>query len=269
MTMLNGGSVVLEDCYGRAETVRAIEAERITDFFLGEPQLFEVMDHPDLVPRDLSSLRTITHIGDLAAPTLRRRARERFGAVLTHIYGASEMGVVSVLTPPEHDLAHPELFTFAGRPRPGVDVRFRRDDGALAGSGDSGTIELRSPAVAGGYHNRPDLKSFFQDGWFHSGDVGCLDANGYMHMLGRADDIAWLNSKMVSAALIQDTLCRLSSVRYAAVVMDAKPGSWAAAVVPWSGSSVDLTQCREGITAEYGPAFVTVVPVAPRPLTQP
>jgi fatty-acyl-CoA synthase len=268
MTLLGGGSVVLEDSYNPADTLRAIESERITDFFLVEPQLFEVMDHPDLVHRDLSSLRTITHIGDLAAPTLRRRARERFGAVLAHIYGASEMGIVSALTPPEHDLAHPELLTCAGRPRPGVDVRFRRDDGALAGAGEIGIIEVRSPAVAGGYHNRPDLQSFFQDGWFHSGDLGCLDADGYLHVLGRADDIAWINGKMVSAALIQDTLCRLSSVRYAAVVMDAKPGSWAAAVVPWTGSSVDLTQCREAITAEYGAAFVTVVPVDRVPLTQ-
>lgn len=87
-------------------------------------------------------------------------------------------------------------------------------------------------------------------------------------MLGRADDVAWINGKMVSAALIQDTLCRLSSVRYAAVVMDAEAGSWAAAVVSWTGSSVDLTQCREAITAEYGAAFVTVVPVDRVPLTQ-
>jgi fatty-acyl-CoA synthase len=97
MTLLGGGSVVLEDSYDPADTLRAIESERISDFFLVEPQ-FEVMDHPDLVHRDLSSLRSITHIGDLAAPTLRRRARERFGAVLAHIYGASEMGIVSALT---------------------------------------------------------------------------------------------------------------------------------------------------------------------------
>src|SRR4029077_16531082 len=156
------------------------------------------MDHADIVRRDLSSLPTPTHIGDLAAPTLRRRARERFGAVLVHAYGASEIGIVSALSPAEYDPAHPELFTCAGRPRPGVHVRFRRDDGTLAGSGEIGTIEVRSPAVAGGYHNRPDLKSFFLDGWFHSGDLGCLDADGYLHMLGRADDIAWINGSMVS-----------------------------------------------------------------------
>jgi fatty-acyl-CoA synthase len=267
VTLLGGGSVVLEDSYDPVDTLRAIDSEQITDLFLVEPQLFEVMDHPDLVRRDLSSLRTITHIGDLAAPTLRRRARERFGDVLAHIYGSSEMGIVSALTPGEHDLFQPELFTCAGRPRPGVDVRFRRDDGAFASVGEIGIIEVRSPAVAGGYHNRPDLQSFFRDGWFHSGDLGYLDSDGYLHVLGRADDIAWIDGNIVSAAHIQDTLCRLSSVRYAAVVMNAESGCWAAAVVPWTGSSVDLTQCREAIKAECGAALVTVVPVDRVPLT--
>ncbi len=79
-----------------------------------EPQLFELMDHPDIAHRDLSSLRAITHAGASAPPTLRRRARERLGAVLAHVYGASETDIVSALSPAEHDLARPNLFSCAG-----------------------------------------------------------------------------------------------------------------------------------------------------------
>jgi fatty-acyl-CoA synthase len=267
VTLLGGGLVVLEDSYDPEDTLSTIESERITDLLLVEPQLFEVMDHADIVRRDLSSLRTLTHIGDLAAPTLRRRARERFGAVLVHAYGASEIGIVSALSPAEYDPAHPELFACAGRPRPGVHVRFRRDDGTLAGTGEIGMIEVRSPAVASGYHNRPDLKASFRDGWFHSNDLGYLDASDYLHVLGRADDIAWIDGTMLSPAGIQETLCRLSSVRDAAVVRDAEAGSWISAVVPWPGSSVDLAQCRQVIAATYGAASIIVVPVDRVPLT--
>ena len=118
-----------------------------------------------------------------------------------------------------------------------------------AGRRQIGMIEVRSPAVASGYHNRPDLKASFRDGWFHSNDLGYLDASDYLHVLGRADDIAWIDGTMLSPAGIQETLCRLSSVRDAAVVRDAEAGSWISAVVPWPGSSVDLAQCRQVIAA--------------------
>lgn len=267
MTLLSGGLVVLVDGFDPAGTLEAIESERITDLLLVEPQLFELMDHPSLARRDLSSLRMLTHIGDLAAPTLRRRARERFGPVLAHTYAASEMGIVSALSRAEYDPAQPELLACAGRPRPGVHVRFRHDDGALAGTGQVGAIEVRSPALASGYYNRPDLQAAFQDGWFRSSDLGYLDAGGYLHMLGRADDVAWIGEIMVSATGIQDTLCGLPSVRYAAVVGNHEAGSWIAAVVPWEGSSVDLAQCRNVIAAIYGAAPVTIIPVERIPLT--
>src|SRR6202000_468649 len=108
---------------------------------------------------DLSSLRSLTHIGASAPQTLRLRARRRFGPIITHLYGASEIGVVSVLTPREHDLSRPDRFACAGRIKAGVEVRFRRADGGLAGPGEAGVIEVRSPAMSSGYRNDPGLTS--------------------------------------------------------------------------------------------------------------
>ena len=260
MTLLGGGSVVLDEGYDAARTLAMVESERITDLFLVEAQMFETMDHPDMAWRDLSSLRTATHIGDPAPSTLRRRARERFGPVIAHTYAASELGVVSALSPAEHDLACPETFACDGKVRPGVEVRFRLEDGTLAGPEKPGTIEARSPAMAGGYRNRPDSEAF-QDGWYRSGDLGFLDADGYLHVLGRADDIAWSEGAMASPLLIQDTLCRLPGVRYAAVVRDQEADAWVAAVVAWPGSPIDPAQCRGAIATEHGPASVTVLPM--------
>ena len=107
VTLLGGGCVVLRDAFDAADTLETIESERITDLFLVEPQLFDVMDHPDVYRRDLSSLRTLSHVGASAPSTLRRRARHRLGPVIAHTYGASEQGMVSALSPREHDPARP------------------------------------------------------------------------------------------------------------------------------------------------------------------
>ena len=269
MTLLGGGSVVLETSYDAASTLMAIESERITDLFLVEPQLFEVMDHPNVNRRDLSSLRTLTHIGDSAPPTLRLRARERLGAVLVHTYGASEMGVVSSLSAAEHDLDRLELFTCAGQIRHGVEVQFRRDDGTLAEPGETGSIEVRSPAMASGYRNRPDSQATsFIDGWYRTGDLGFLDASGYLHILGRATDIEWIDGTMLVPTLIQDRLCRISTVRYAVVVKDRNEDQWIAAVVPWIGLSVDTAQCLKAIAELHSTAPIFVAPLNQIPLTE-
>jgi acyl-CoA synthetase (AMP-forming)/AMP-acid ligase II len=268
-TLLGGGSVVLEDSYESADTLAVIEAERITDLFLVEPQLFDLMDHPDVARRDLSSLRSITHIGASAPPILRRRARERLGPIIAHTYGASEMGIVSALSPREQDPARPETFACSGRVLPGVEIRFRRSGGTLAAPGEIGSIEVRSPAVAGGYRNRPDLEArAFKGGWYRSGDLGFIDRDGWLNVLGRAVDITWIDGVMVSPTVIEDALCERSDVRYAVVVVDADKARWIAAVVPWPGSEIDPAGCRELVTRRFHAAPIVVVEVASMPLTE-
>jgi acyl-CoA synthetase (AMP-forming)/AMP-acid ligase II len=271
-TLLGGGCVVLEEGFDPAGTLAAIEAERITDLFLVEPQLFELMDHPDLPGRDLASLRSLTHIGASAPPTLRQRARRRLGPVLAHAYGASEMGLVSLLAPAAHDLSRPELFACAGPILPGVELRFRREDGALALPGEPGRIEVRSPAMAGGYRHDPALEAAaFRDGWYRSGDLGRLDAGGNLHVLGRADDVARIEGRLVSPTEVQDTLCRLPAVRYAEVVADRAAGHWIAAIVPWPGLPAEPAACRAAVAARHGEAVAAALRVAPvdrLPLTE-
>lgn len=272
ITLLGGGLVVLQDRYEPAATLAAIEAERVTDLFLVEPQLFELMDHPDLPRRELSSLRTLTHVGASAPPALRRRALERFGPVLVHVYGASEMGLVSVLPSAEYALAREDLLTSAGHVRPGIQVRIRRDDGMLAAPGEIGRIEVRSPAMADGYRNRPDLEAAaFHEGWYSPADLGHLDESGLLHVLGRAGDIAWIDGKMVSPTLLEEALCRDGGVRLAVVVAEDRASFWFAVVLPWKGAPVDAAQCVRAVEASFGRAVarrVHILPLASVPLTK-
>lgn len=272
MTLLGGGRVVFRDAYEASDTLATIEAERVTNLFLVEPQLFELMDHPELRSHDLSSLRCLTHIGASAPQTLRRRARERFGPVIEHVYGASEIGLVSVLGAHDHDLSRPERFTCAGRIRPGIEVRFRRRDGSLARQGEVGVIEVCSPAMASGYRNNPDITAkSFQAGWYVTGDLGFLDAERLLHIMGRAVDAQDINGCLVTPIDIEDALCRLRSVRYAVVVKDPETGHAVAAVVAWEGLLIDRRECRQTIADRFGAvaaASMVVVQLKRIPLTE-
>lgn len=254
ITLLGGGSVVLQDGFDPAATLDAIERERITDLFLVEPQLFELMDHPDVARRDLSSLRSMTHVGASAPSTLRSRARERLGPVVAHTYGASEMGLVSILPPASHVTSDAESDISAGRILPGVEVRFRREDGSLAEPAEGGSVEVRSPAMAGGYLNRPDLEAAaFREGWYHSRDLGRIDPAGRLHILGRASDVVVVDGRILTSTMVEDVLCQVASVRYPVVVGNENAGTWTAATEAWPGSAVDPDECRHAVTAAFGP----------------
>jgi fatty-acyl-CoA synthase len=270
ITLLGGGRVVLRDGYDAADTLGIIEAEKVTDLFLVEPQLFELMDDSGINAHDLSSLRSLTHIGASAPESLRLRARRRFGPIIGHAYGASEMGLVSVLAPSDHDLSRPKGFTSAGRIQPGVDVRFRRADGRLAKSGEIGVIEVRSPAMASGYRNNPGPGSrSFREGWYITGDLGRLDADGLLHVLGRAVDAQEIEGVLVTPTEIEEALCQHPSIRYAVVIRDADVTI--AAVSAWAGLSVVDRVCLQVVMDRFGAAAAAsllVVPVARMPLTE-
>jgi fatty-acyl-CoA synthase len=269
-TLLGGGTVILQDEFRPAATLAAVESERVTHLFLVEPQLFELMDHPDVTRRDLSSLSALTHIGASAPAVLRIRARARLGPVIAHTYGASEMGLVSALSPQEHDLAHPGRFTCAGRVLAGVEVRFRSADGSVGNR--AGGIEVRSPAMASGYLRRPvEEARNFTGGWYRTGDLGELDEDGYLHIHGRAADCAEIDGQLVTPTAVQDLLCRRPDIRYAVIVADPDTDTRFAAVLPWPGQTVDASGSLDAISAAFGPsvaATVVVLALDQIPLTE-
>jgi fatty-acyl-CoA synthase len=272
ITLLGGGRVIFRDAYEAADTLAAIETEKITDLFLVEPQLFELMDHPQIDARDLSSLRSLTHIGASAPRSLRLRARRRFGPIIGHAYGASEMGLVSALSPIDHDMLRPECFTSAGRIQPGVDVRFRHAGGCLVDSGEIGVIEVRSPAMASGYRNNPGLSSHsFHDGWYNTGDLGRLDRDGLLHILGRAVDAREVDGTLVTPTEVEEAFCRHPSIRYAVVVTDADEQVMIAAVTTWAGLSSGDRACRQAVMncfSAAGIASFLVASIDRMPLTE-
>jgi fatty-acyl-CoA synthase len=148
----------------------------------------------------------------------------------------------------------------------------RRLDGSLAGANQLGIIEVRSPAMSHGYRNRPELTTHaFADGWFHSGDLAYMDGNGYLHVLGRAEDVVNGDGRPISPTALEDTLCGLPSVRYAVVVVDPERHARIGAVVPWPGSAVSIAECQHAVRVAYGEDVATslvIIPVERIPLTE-
>jgi fatty-acyl-CoA synthase len=247
-----GGLVVFRDRFDPAEVLRTIEAERITHLGLVEPGLVELIDHPDLPQRDLSSLVAITHIGADAPSNLRRRLLGRIGPVLAHPYGASEAGIVSMLAAPEYDLSHPELLETAGRPLPGVKVRIVNEDGWDAPPGDDGEIVVRSAAAADGYDVTP-ARSGFQNGEYHTGDLGLIDELGYLHVRGRAQDARVIDDHKVMPLDVANALCAHPDVRYAvAAPMGAQDAGFGAMAVTVPETSVTAGDLRSYVAAAHG-----------------
>ena len=103
------------------------------------------------------------------------------------------------------------------------------------------------------------------------GDLGLLDRDGHLHLLGRAADIARDGDRLITPTGIEDTLCHLPSVRYAVVVTDPERSRGVAAVEPWPGRVVDAAACRQAVAAAHGAAVagaLVLAPVGVVPLTE-
>ena len=267
-TLLGGGSVTLRDRFDPAELLRVVEGERITQLSLVEPLLAEFADHPALPETDLSSLRRVSHIGAAAPPSFRRRLLARLGPVLVNTYGASEIGMVSVLAAPDYSLDHPERLSTAGRPRPGVDVRIVAADGAAAPVGTPGVIAVRLPGMASGYIGRPGDPAF-HDGWYTTGDLGFLDEEGFLHVRGRAADARTVDGTTVMPLDLEDAACAHTDVVYA-VALPGEAGTFGVLALRARGSSVDADEVREHLRRQVEPASAVgpVVVVDHLPVTE-
>ncbi|MEU7141378.1 AMP-binding protein [Nocardia sp. NPDC046473] len=235
--LVAGGQVVLLDSptpFDPAVVLTAIEQHRITNLFLVEPQLFALATHPELASYDISSMRRLLHLGASAPAAARRTALKRLGPILCHGYGSSETGLIAILDPAEYTF---ELADTAGKPLPDSRIRFTNMDGT------SGDIAVAGPGVAVGYWRRPDLDATIADGWLNTGDVGFLDDNGYLHILGRRRDL--ING--VFPAQVENLLYQFPEVRLASTF----PGTegFCAVVVPEPEATVDPTKLAADVSA--------------------
>jgi fatty-acyl-CoA synthase len=273
LTLMAGGTVILLDELDPVAVLDAIVQERVTTVFLTPPLLYQVLDLPALAKADTSSLTRINYGAAAASPDRLAQAIERFGPILRQIYGSTEAPMMSILDPAAHD--RPERLTAAGRPVIGMELSIRDKNGAELPTTQVGEICVRGILLMAGYLGQPELTTqTMRDGWLHTGDLGYLDGEGYLYVVGRAKDmiVTGMSSDNVYPRTVEDLLLTHPGVRSAAVigVPDQALGEAVhAVIVPRDGWNPDADEISDFVRDQLGQLYAprSVEFVADLPLT--
>ena len=212
-TLYSGTTLLLEDAFVPRRTLRRL-AYRVAAF-LGVPAQYRAIltTQLDKVP-DLSGVRWLLSCTAPLAPETVTEFADRFGAPICQHYGSSETGAVTTHLPSEVS-ARPAS---VGRPMSGVEVSLV-EEGRPVPPGSEGEVVVTSGAVARGYVlGAPDGRSPLGDGVFRTGDIGRMDSDGFLTLVGRRDAMINVGGLKVSPVEVSATLERHPAVREAAVL---------------------------------------------------
>jgi fatty-acyl-CoA synthase len=253
--LLLGAATTLVQAFDPATCLRLIESDRITSFFAPPTGWIALLRHPDFATRDLSSLEKIYYGASIMPVPVLQELRSRLPRVKPYnLYGQSEIGpLATVLRPEEHD-ARPAS---AGRPVFNVATRIVDPEMNDVGPGVSGEVVHRSPQLMVGYWDKPEeTAEAFEGGWFHSGDVGWRDEQGYITITDRIKDVINTGGVVVSSREVEEVLFKHPAVSEAAVVSLPHP-KWveavAAIVVLRDGEAADEATLVTYARAELAP----------------
>lgn len=219
-TFMRGGTVFLLDKYTPDGLLSLVEREAINVTFMVPTQIYGLLDLPDLNRQALRSLELVLYGAAPMAPARLAQALERIGPIFGQVYGQSEAPMtVSYLRKDEHDLRRPQLFASCGRVVLGNQVRLLDAHGHEVATGEVGEVCVRGPLVMAGYHERPEeTAQVFEGGWLHTGDMGRMDAEGYLYLVDRAKDMIISGGFNVYSTEVEACLAQHPAVATAAVV---------------------------------------------------
>jgi cyclohexanecarboxylate-CoA ligase len=226
-----GTTAVLMDRWDATEGLRLIAAHGVT-YMVGAPTfLRDLSDHPAISRHDISSLRLFSCGGADVDAMLVQRAAARLGCVVKRAYGSTEFPTITTTGPgdPPERRADSD-----GRPIGGAEMRIVDEDGAPVAVGQAGEILARGPECFLGYLDaRLNGEVFTADGWFRTGDLGTVDASGYLRITGRQKDIIIRKGENISARELEELIATHAAVAEVAVVAvpDAATGEIACAVI--------------------------------------
>jgi acyl-CoA synthetase (AMP-forming)/AMP-acid ligase II len=220
--LVRGTTTFVLERWSPAEALRMVERHRLTSIGGVPTQVALMLDHPSRPTLDLSSVAAVVMGGGPASPELVRRAREGFGAVVMVRYSCTEAGIGTGTSP---DAPPEDAEVSVGRPHPVVELTIRDPAGGTLPPGTVGEVCLRSPAVMLGYHRDPAATeaAFTPDGAVRTGDLGLVDDEGRLRLVGRAREMYVRGGYNVFPAEVEAVLEAHPRVRAVAVVPRADP----------------------------------------------
>lgn len=242
-----GAALFIERGFDAGRLLDLIEAEKITQIFALPMMYRQMLDHPDIDRRDLTSLRRALYAMATMPEAQLRRCLDVFDCDFYLLFGQTEMSPTATLFRPEHQLSHAGA---VGTPVANVQVAVMAEDGRLLPAGEDGEIVYRGPHTLTGYLDNPEATDeAFAHGWFHSGDVGHFGADGVLWFTDRRKDVIKTGGENVASIEVEKALYASDPNITEAVVIGLPHEHWTEAitamVVPSPGSRVDPELLRQ------------------------
>jgi cyclohexanecarboxylate-CoA ligase len=235
--------LVLQHVWEPRTAMELIDEYKCSFTLLATPFLHALLQHPDQHQFDLTSMRVVASGGaDVPAP-LMRGIRERMECTASRAYGSTEMPTLVTTGPSE---PAEKGATTDGRPIGPAAYRLLDDNGNPVAAGEVGEIVATGPELFVGYlRAEDDAGAFTEDGWFHTGDLGRVDADGYLTIQGRKKDIILRGGENISVTEVEHILLEHRSVQDIAIVAMPDPvmvERACAYIVPADGTTPSLAE---------------------------
>ena len=270
-----GATQVTVPAFDPGLVLDTIERERITTTLAVPTMLVALCEEQARTPRDVSSLRLLTHGASPVAVETLRRFRTLFpDTALVHLYGATELAPLATAFADEHLHLDGPRARSCGQGVVGCRIEVVDPDGVPLPNGEVGEVAVRGDNVMAGYWAKPEqTAAVLSDGWYRSGDLGRLDREGYLFLVDRAKDMIVTGGENVYSSEVEQALATHPQVLECAVfgIPDEQWGeAVAASVVLRPGLDEPVTvaalqaHCREHIAGFKVPKRIDVT-TAPLP----
>ena len=264
-----GATAILQDIFVAATMAKQISEEAATFTMGATPFLNDLSDHCIATGTSTPSLRIFVSAGAPIPRPLVTKARRALGAAVISAWGMSENGAVTTtrLDDPEDKVTGTD-----GCPLPGMEVRVVDPGGHGVGGGEEGQLQVRGCSIFIGYMKRPGLAQVDDDGWFDTGDIARIDADGYIRIAGRSKDIIIRGGENIPVVEVEDMLFKHPAVATVAIVgyPDPRLGERACAyVILRPGASLTFEEMvaylkEQKMAVQYIPERLEVVEDVPR-----
>ena len=266
VTMVAGTHVFIPR-FDPGDMLAEIAKHRVTNALLVPTMINATANFPEIGKHDVSSLRTIPYGASPMPDAVLQRAKQTMPTVRwLHVYGMSEAS--PIVTAMDIDQKEPEgrRAQSCGRPAVLVDVRIADENDAEVPRGTVGEVQVRGPNIMLGYWNLPDATAnALRGGWYHSGDGGVMDEDGYVYIVDRLKDMIISGGENIYSAEVESAISTLDGVAEVAVIgiPDDKWGETVhAVVVPRAGREISVdavvAHCREMIAGYKVPRSVEI-----------
>jgi fatty-acyl-CoA synthase len=269
--LARGGCVVLTTESKPAAVLDTMQAAGITMTWMPPTMLYGLVDEQAARPRSLGALKHLIYGGAAAAPARLLEAQRVFGPVIETVYGQTESPVLMTAARAA-DLLDPSRVASVGRVGPLADVQIMADDGRLLGANELGEIVTRGDLVMNGYFEMPEeTAATIRGGWLHTGDVGCIDEQGFLFVKDRIRDVVITGGFNVYPSDVEAVIAQHAAVSEVVVfgIADDYWGERVEAAVELRANATATAEeligfCKERIGSVKTPKHILIVASLPR-----